>query len=463
MKRSLALETALNSTLVLCIAGVVLLVRARSVTFGSEKGGWVYPYIADFQLFPLLTGIGLSLALVPLVHLSLHLVNRYQLRVLALWLVVGLAGQLLLHSLYPYSLEDIVRSDTANAFYGVSLRYQAYDILSRYHALAQSLPVHARSNMPGKILLYHGLRLVTGDPQSLAILIIAISNLGGILLYFIVSTIYASRAIALSSLVLYLFIPAKIYFLPLLNIVSPVPMLACLLLVVRFLASRRRLLAVLLGVGLYVALLFDPLTFSLGFFFVALIARSWWSGEVCVADVLWLGTLAPAGFLVVHLAMWLGLHFDVVHRFIAVSAEAREFSRTRPYAVWVWANLPEFFLNASALPSLLCFVYVGIGVVEAIRSLSARSLAYPAVFSLLLVPGPLLLATLLVTLAVLDLLGLNRGEIVRLWIFIAVFVQVVAAGFCCEKARRCTVDIVLAGSIIQTAATISMVGFILGV
>jgi len=63
-------------------------------------------------------------------------------------------------------------------------------------------------------------------------------------------------------------------------------------------------------------------------------------------------------------------------------------------------------------------------------------------------------------LAILDLSGSIRGEIVRLWIFLAVFVQVAAAGLC-AKTDRWTMDILLAGSVIQTAVTISMVGFVL--
>src|SRR5262249_53565157 len=129
---------ALNVTLALSIAGIALLMRNKSVVFGSETGRWVYPYIGDFQLFPLLMGIGLSLALIPFVHLSLHLIDRCQLRVIAFWFVVGLAGQLLLHSLYPHSLEAIVRSDWANSYYNASLRYKASPFLIHFPPIHHS-------------------------------------------------------------------------------------------------------------------------------------------------------------------------------------------------------------------------------------------------------------------------------------------------------------------------------------
>ena len=139
-------------------------------------------------------------------------------------------------------------------------------------------------------------------------------------------------------------------------------------------------------------------------------------------------------------------------------ADASEFNRSqgRAYSVWVWADL-KVFLNVGVLPSLICFVYLATGMVQSIRSLRARNF-HP--FSWLLLPEPLMFTALLVTLAALDLFGFNRGEVVRLWIFLMVFVQVVVAGFCWKRTGRWTIDIVLAGSVIQTAVTISMVAFI---
>jgi hypothetical protein len=110
--------------------------------------------------------------------------------------------------------------------------------------------------MPGKVMLFKLLELVTGNPRVMGILIIAISSLGALLFYFLVAEVYADRPIALSSLILYLFIPAKTYFEPLPNMISPLPVLACLLLVALFLKSPRKPLALALGVGVYAALFF---------------------------------------------------------------------------------------------------------------------------------------------------------------------------------------------------------------
>ncbi len=455
MKRPLDPVLCLNVALVLALSEIVLLTAARIVTFS-----W-YGYFADFRVLPLLQGIGLGLVAVSLVVLSLHLVDRYPLTMLAGWFLVGSAGQIILHNFYGYTLADVVRSQYGNAFYAAGLNLHTRDLLAGFNAIAGSVPRHVRTNMPGKVLLYQGLELLTADPDKLALLIIAISNLGGVLLYFIVSAIYESQAVALSSFMLYLFIPAKIYFMPLLNTVSVVPMLACLLLFLHSLNSRRRLLALLMGACLYATLLFDPLPIFLAPFFVALAAQAWMSGKASIGNLFWAGALAVAGFIAVYVTMYFACQFDLMRRLIAVWVINSEFLRdqSRPYFPWVWLNLIGFSLSAGALVCLLCLVYAAIGAIRFVGALHSRRLARQAMRSVL-EPGPLMLATMLVTLAGIDLAGGNRGEAERLWIFLMVFLQVVAAGFCCQKAGKWTVGIVLAGSIIQIAVTLSTVAFI---
>jgi hypothetical protein len=450
----------LNLVLLISIAAVVLLTAVEFLTFGSNAGGWIYDYVAAFRFGPLLWAIVISLVMVPLVHLSARLVARHQSVTLALWLVVGTAAQLVLHSFSPFALSGILQSDNANPFYSTSLMYHPYEFLSRYQEIAPSLMFQVKAAMPGEVLLLEWLGRITGQPQRLAILVIVIANLGGLFLYFIVAALYASREIALYALILYLFIPARIYFLPLLDVVAPVPVLACLFILVRFVASRGALPAFVLGMSLYAAILFDPQPFALGLFFVAIFTHAWQSGRVRSADALRLGVLAAAGFLLTYLAMRRGFHFDLVRVFGAVVTEAHRFnqSRGRPYAPWLWANLRDFFLNAGALPSLICVVYALVLADRRRHPPAPRTGAATQPLS----PGaaPLMLVTLLATVAVIDLLGFNRGEVARSWIYLMVFVQVVAAGFCGQTARRSTLDIVLAGSIIQTAVTIAMVAFV---
>ncbi len=455
MKRPLDPVLCLNAALVLALSEIVLLTATRIVGFG-----W-YGYFAGFRVPPLLLGLGLSLVVAPLVVLSLHLVDRYQLTMLGVWFLVGLAGQIILHYFYAYTLADVVRSQYGNAFYAAGLNLHARDLLAGFNAIAASLPLHVRTNMPGKVLLYQALELLTADPDKLALLIIAISSLGGVLLYFIVSAIYESRAVALSSFMLYLFIPAKIYFMPLLNTVSVLPMLACLLLFLHSLNPHRRLLALLMGACLYAALFFDPVPIFLAPFFVALAAQAWISGKASIGSLFWIGALAVVGFLAVYVTMYFACHFDLINRLTTVLVLNREVigAQRRSYYLWLWLNLSGVFLSAGTLVCLLCLVYAGIVAIRsvgALRSLPAARHAMRSLFE----PGPLMLVTVLVTLTGLDLFGGN-GEVERVWIFFMVFLQVVAADFCCRKASEWTVAIVLAGSIIQTAVTVSMVAFIL--
>ena len=452
---------ALSAAFMLVSAAVVLLTGSRSLTFGSASGGWTYSYVSGFRADAVLIGALVGAAVGVLLWYSRTLIDRYELMVVGGWVVVGFAGQMVLHFFYVYSIADIVRSQNANPFYNVSLLFRSYNFLSHDHALMTGMPAHVRANMPGKVLLYEGLRVFTENPTALGILIIAISDLGGVLVYFVVNELYKSRATSLSSLVLYLFIPAKIYFLPLLNIVSAIPVLLALLLLMKFLRSTRRALAFFLGFALYGAAFFDPLTLTLAPFFLVLIVRAWRLGQVSFADVLTLLGWAGSGFAIPEIGVWSFFHFELFRGIAAISADARGFyvNYGRPYEVWLWANLYEFFLNAGAASSIACLVYAAAIIGRRIRS-ALRGRSREDVLPAHLGIGSVMLATFFVTAAVLDLSGIIRGEVVRLWIFLAIFLQITAADFC-ELAGPGTAEIVVFCSIVQAAAAISTVGFIL--
>jgi hypothetical protein len=63
-------------------------------------------------------------------------------------------------------------------------------------------------------------------------------------------------------------------------------------------------------------------------------------------------------------------------------------------------------------------------------------------------------------LLVLDLLGVNRGETIRLWIFLGVFVQVIAAWWCATRRGYLGFASILAVTVLQTALCVSRVGFV---
>src|SRR5205085_11254911 len=90
------------------------------------------------------------------------------------------------------------------------------------------------------------------------------------------------RRVALSSLVLYLFVPAKLYFFPLLNTVTPVVALLCAWLCVAWLRTRRTVYPALLGAALYALVLFEPLALGIGLLLALLAA-----GALRRRDITW--------------------------------------------------------------------------------------------------------------------------------------------------------------------------------
>jgi hypothetical protein len=59
-----------------------------------------------------------------------------------------------------------------------------------------------------------------------------------------------------------------------------------------------------------------------------------------------------------------------------------------------------------------------------------------------------------------DLLGINRGEVTRLWIFLACFFQIPAAYACARLNSRVALALVLGTTLLQTALGTAMIGFI---
>jgi hypothetical protein len=63
--------------------------------------------------------------------------------------------------------------------------------------------------------------------------------------------------------------------------------------------------------------------------------------------------------------------------------------------------------------------------------------------------------------AVTDLIGINRGEVVRLWIFLACLAQIPAAYVCARLESRWAIVLVVAATLLHDALGTDMIGFIL--
>ncbi|MBV1851216.1 glycosyltransferase family 39 protein [Catellatospora tritici] len=429
-----------------CAAGVLvsLGMMAHLVPVGSRAGHYRYHYLRLFSpdiLWPfLVTALVASVGL----WLSHRWYERRRLVVVAAWLAAAVPMQLLIRGNDDIALQDLVTSQRANGFLEPARAYGIWEFLSGQADIGAALDSHARTNMAGKTVFYQVLVALTDSPAAMGVLTVAASSLSCLLVYLLAAELLDHRT-ALYALALSILVPGRLFFLPILNTVSPVPILLALWLFVRFLRRPRRGDAVALGAFLYGTMFFEPLPLALGVVFVALLGWAKAGGRLSWPDTGWLIGLAVAGFAACYAAMRLVVGYDLASNFAYVLDDARGFNGDghRPYGVWVVRNLWDFAI-AAGLPTVLL---VAAGVVDAVRRGPWRA-------------GAVLAASAAVTLVVLDLLGVNRGETVRLWIFLAVLWQIPAAWLCARTARLWPIVAVVSATALQAATGMAMIAFV---
>jgi hypothetical protein len=432
----------------------------QSLVFGSSEGNWVYGYFGSFngriiEVFLIATVFAAGLlsvfwSLLPPTG-PLHASKSIEWPMVFAWCLFALALQGLLRSLTPFSFRDIFASDGANSFYTVALRHDAGTILRNFERLRRSWPLHAQSNLPGKLLLVRGLTHITSRADGLAWLIVGISNLGGALLYLFARDLFDSRRVALLSLALYLFMPAKLFFFPLLNTVTPVAVLACGCLLLKWLATGRPAYAALLGAAIYGLMLFEPGSLVAGLLFTALMARALWRGDIA-SDVLARQTgLGITTFAATYIAMAVWFGFSLAGALRSVGADAAQFNlaAARPYGIWVRQNLIDFLFGVGVCQA----VVLPVALVDGLVAKTPAQSRWTA-------PIVVICLTLAGMLAAVDLIGVNRGEVIRLWIFLGCLFQIPAAYACARLDSRAAAFLVLGTTLLQDALGTSMVGFI---
>src|SRR5207245_4973997 len=126
--------------------------------------------------------------------------------------------------------------------------------------------------------------------------------------------------------------------------------------------------------------------------------------------------------------------FDLVVALRYVIAEVAHSNETSlpNYNLYLLADVREFVIGMGIVQLAVALVVVGrLNFRRLVRGPTAE------VFS----------TGVFCTLVVLWLLGINRGEVTRLWIFLAVFVAMVAAYGCSSRPEVLLGDLVLADSI----------------
>jgi hypothetical protein len=432
---------------------VAYAIASERLFIGSRQGNWYYRYVESFDVHwvgPfLISSVLLAAALAAFWPLLQHRTEdaaagaaRVQewTPVLA-WCLLAMAIQALIRSLTPVPLGAVFASDASNSFYSVALEHDARTILGDFEALRPSWPLHAHSNLPGKLLLVRALTHLSTRPGVLAWLTVVLSNLGGLLLYRFVRDLFGDRFVASLSVILYLFMPARVYFFPLLNTLTPVVVLGCGCLLVRWLDGGRTVYAALLGIAVYGLILFEPTALVVGLLFTALIVRAIRRRRIPLPTAIRqmaIGVLALAATYAAVRA-WFGFDLAAALRHVAAEAQQFNLSTQRPYPIWVRLNLLEFALGVGVGPAVLFWAALADGAA------SVRSRTHSS--------DPILLLglSMLAVLGVVDALGVNRGEVMRLWIFLACFFQIPAAYVCGRLEDRLPFALLVITTLLQDA------------
>ena len=425
-------------------------VATETFALGSARHGWFYGYYEELSTRPFGAALIATAVCVALLLFAPPARLRPALLLLA-WVAAATILHGVIRSLTPVSLEQVFRSEAANSFYTVSRQFGPQQVLGDFAGVQARSPLHAQSNMPGKVLLLHALHSISTDAAVLPWLLVLISNLGSLLMYVFVRDTFDDRRVAFYSAVLYLFVPGRVLFFPLMNTVTPVVVLFCACLLMRWLKTAHARYAALLGCAVYGLVLFEPLPLTAGLLFAALILRQVRRGGL-TPPVLGAHLCAGvAAFAATYGAMYFVAGFDMLEGFRQISRHAAEFnvSARRPYGFWLRENLKELAFGTGICQTVLFAAALANGL----RSSSAWRIRW-------LTPAALVPVSLLAVVIATDLLGISRGEVVRLWIFLACLLQIPAALACASLRSDAALAVVLALSLLQTSLGTALLSFL---
>ncbi|HEX9030070.1 MAG TPA: hypothetical protein VF823_12905, partial [Anaerolineales bacterium] len=113
----------------------------------------------------------------------------------------------------------------------------------------------------------------------------------------------------------------------------------------------------------------------------------------------------------------------------------------------------EFFMDVG-LPIMMIFIFLLTQLVTQIKRVKDKPSPWPV--------ENVLVVSLFVTLCTVIFLGINRGEVTRLWIYLAVFFQIPAAFFLARLPRSSLLFFIVACTLVaQTMIALQRVGFII--
>ncbi len=450
-----------NNVLYWILLGGLLVVAGIAGRFIQAGAQW--HFIRSVNLLPIVVTFGLVTGVLVFASAATRLATSSERPVLLLTVLGGGLLQLLMFGVGRHSLTEWI---AVNDYKRLAAQYNVRYLLRNYVRIADTLPLHQRANMPGKLITYRLIGYVTTSDVALAFILIMISAIGGALLYFLGRRLRLSCTSALSATLLYFFIPARTAYLPSPNNLTSVLGIGLLLLLLTYRDTRRKVPVLLaLGIAVYCTAVFDPSPLLLLPIGAVIMLRQPAPGRLTVKGFVPLIAVPAVVFLCIHSAMRVGLGFDIFDALSHVARDARSFNDyQRPnYAEWFIPNLREFFVNAGYASSLLVSATtVSMSAIFVFRVLMRLGHEQPAITTRVtsLAEGPRLLASGLIgEIVILDVLGLNRGEVSRLWLYLAVLMPLVIAGLIAGPPGRRLFQAVLILSVVQTIFLVNMVSF----
>jgi len=446
---------SISLILTACVISVLLiyLVFTRNFVFGSELGNWTDHYLSSVPVFPKWIPFIVLLSIGLFVLLGSKLIHIYERITLSVLFLLAVFIQSLIRMIYPFSLGSVVQSDGANSFFTPAMSYSGVEFLSKFITLAPSLPLHARANMPGKILLFEFFKLFTSSQEIMGYLIIILSSLGALLLYGICKRLFHDKKTAFYALTLYILVPCRVFYLPMLNTITPVLMLLCFYLFVVYLENKNIWIAWLLGLSGYILILFEPSPLITGIVLIGIVIHAIREKRFSGKDLFQLFVNTSLGFLVVYILFYILFSFNLFQSFLYVLKEARNFNidYERGYLIWTIVNNKDFFYGVG-LPVVIIFIYMTAHIL--VQTKSPTNISEWSLENIFVI-------CLLITYFVLLILGINRGEVIRLWIYLAVLFQVPASTFIAKIEKGEFLFFIVAGLIaVQVMVTLHRVGFV---
>jgi hypothetical protein len=177
---------------------------------------------------------------------------------------------------------------------------------------------------------------------------------------------------------------------------------------------------------------------------VALMVRHAIIESLPIRHLVRLAVGTTAAFAGAYVGMRAAFGFDLFGALRHVATDAREFNeRYRPtWAEWPAVNLREFAINTGLALSLLVLAVL----VDMVVSLLTRRAALRRA---LLDPIWLLTGAFVLTTVVLALAAVNRGEVSRLWLFLAAIMALLGGAICAERLPSWVFPVVLSCLVTQ--------------